>query len=75
LQIRQRKVDLIRQRQQEGVNNEAIFNEVYEQIAFPARQFKEILSYRITDPSSIELPFQDAIYNQALQRLTHILTS
>ncbi|KAG0786634.1 hypothetical protein G6F16_008592 [Rhizopus arrhizus] len=29
----------------------------------------------IVDPSSVELPFQDPIYNQALQRLTSILTS
>ncbi|KAG1136474.1 hypothetical protein G6F37_011988 [Rhizopus arrhizus] len=48
---------------------------IYEQAALPARQFKELLFSRIVDPSSIELLFQDPIYNQALQRLTPILTS
>ena len=75
LQIRQRRIDLIRQRQEEGMDNEAISNEIYEQITFPARQFKEILASKIVDPSSIKLPFQEPIYTQALQRLTHILTS
>jgi hypothetical protein len=75
LQIHQRKADLIRQRQEEGVNAEAISNEIYEQATLPARQFKELLFSRIVDPSSIELLFQDPIYNQALQRLTPILTS
>ena len=75
LQICQRKADWIKQRQEEGANNEAISNKVYEQITLPARQFKEILSSRITDPSSTELPSQDPIYNQALQRLTPILAS
>ncbi|KAG1376765.1 hypothetical protein G6F61_007329 [Rhizopus arrhizus] len=75
LQIHQRKADLIRQRQEEGVNTEAISNEIYEQATLLARQFKELLFSRIVDPSSIELLFQDPIYNQALQRLTPILTS
>ncbi|KAG1160709.1 hypothetical protein G6F37_003753 [Rhizopus arrhizus] len=74
LQIRQRRIDLIRQRQEEGMDNEAISNEIYEQITLLARQFKEILASRIVDPSSIKLPFQDPIYTQALQRLTPILT-
>jgi hypothetical protein len=75
LQIRQRKAGLIRQRQQEGVDNEVISSKVYEQITLLAKQFKEILVSRIVDPSSIKLLFQDPIYNQALQRLTPILTS
>ncbi|KAG1144790.1 hypothetical protein G6F37_006611 [Rhizopus arrhizus] len=57
LQIRQRKIDLIRQRQEEGVDNEAISKEIHEQITLPAIQFKEILASRIIDSSSIELPF------------------
>ncbi|KAG0769619.1 hypothetical protein G6F16_001976 [Rhizopus arrhizus] len=44
-------------------------------ISFLARQFKEILASRIVDPYSTELPFQDPIYAQALQRLTPTLTS
>lgn len=35
LQIRQRKIDLIRQRQKEGMDNEAISNEIYEKITLP----------------------------------------
>ncbi len=57
LQIRQRKIDLIRQRQEEVVDNEAISKEIHEQITLPAIQFKEILASRIIDFSSIELPF------------------
>jgi hypothetical protein len=37
LQICQRKTALIRQRQEEGVNYEAISNEIHEQITLPAR--------------------------------------
>lgn len=37
------------------MDNNAIFNEVYEQITLPARQFKEILASRIIDSSSFEL--------------------
>jgi hypothetical protein len=48
---------LIRQRQEEGVDNEAISKEIHEQITLLAIQFKEILASRIIDPSSIELPF------------------
>ncbi|EIE82579.1 hypothetical protein RO3G_07284 [Rhizopus delemar RA 99-880] len=69
-----RKIDLIKQRQ-EGVDNEAISNEIYEQTTLPGRQSKKTLASRVVDPSSIELPFQDSIYAQALQRLTPILTS
>jgi hypothetical protein len=65
---------LVRQ-SQEGVDNKAIFNKIYKHITLLARQFKEILVSRIPDPSSIKLPFQDRIYNQALQRGTPTLTS
>jgi hypothetical protein len=57
------------------VDNKTISNEIYEQIMPPARQFKKILASRITNSFSVELPFQDPIYSQSLQRLTSILTS
>lgn len=66
---------MVRQSQEEGVDNKAISNKIYKQITLLARQFKEILVSRIPDPSSIKLPFQDRIYNQALQRGTSNLTS
>ena len=75
LQIRQRKAYLIRQKQEERVDNEAISNKVYKQVTLPARQSKGILASKINAPSSTKLPFQDPIYNQALQRLIPILIS
>ncbi|KAG1463910.1 hypothetical protein G6F46_003678 [Rhizopus delemar] len=66
LQIRQRKTDLIRESQEEGVDNKAISKKICKQIILLARQFKEILVSKIPDPSSIKLPFEDRIYNQAL---------
>ncbi|KAG1164964.1 hypothetical protein G6F36_013591 [Rhizopus arrhizus] len=75
LQSFQRKADLIRQKQEERVDNEAISNRIYEQFTLPARQFKGILASKINVLSSTELPFQVSIYNQALQRLTPILAS